>query len=300
MRCRTWSNKVERLGFDEVSPVLQARADVICSQAESEKVFLDVTDMIDYNIELLNTHSMGTAFFHLDRNDPTVGFSFDASRISGHTYPPAASLRTTPTASNVAGFPNHSSNLLLRLRLGSHLAQYLRNQLEEQKGYSSTVGISTNKLLSKLVGNVNKPKGQTTLTPPYINTNDSASNVTQFIDDHDIGKIPGIGFKTAQKIRSYVLGHPAAFSDGLVYGSTRENVKVKHVRLLEAMGPELLNRLLARRGVPRDLGEKVWGLINGVDLTEVAQAREVPQQISIVCPNLPFVCYASLTSTVGR
>ena len=57
---------------------------------------------------------------------------------------------------------------------------------------------------------------------------------------------------------------------------------MQDVRLMEGMGPELLSRLLAGPGIPRDLGEKVWGLVNGVDDTEVAKAKEVPQQISIV------------------
>lgn len=248
--------------------------------------------MIDYNVELLNRNNLSASFFHLNRGDPTVGFSFDAATIFGHTFPstsPASeglSVTRNPTSSN------DPSDLLLRLHLGSHLAQYLRHQLEEQKGYSSTVGISTNKLLSKLVGNVNKPKGQTTLVPPYKATDDGISNVHRFIDDHDIGKIPGIGFKTSQKVRNHVLGRPAAFSASLVYGGTKENVKVRDVRLWNGMGPELLGHWLAAPGVPRDLGEKVWGLINGVDDTDVGKAKEVPQQISIVRQTLSpcFLC----------
>ena len=93
----------------------------------------------------------------------------------------------------------------------------------------------------------------------------------------------------AQKIRNHVLGRPAAFDASLVYGPTKENVKVRDVRTMDGMGPELLGRFLAGPGVPRDLGEKVWGLINGVDDTEVAKAKEVPQQISIVSPPLPHL-----------
>ena len=246
---------------------------------------MDVTDLIDYNIEFLNHHDLTASFFHLDRNDPTIGFSFDVSQFSGHTYPryPTSAIASSSQATNSSS-EHDSSDLSLRLRLGSHLAQHLRHQLEEQKGYTSTVGISTNKLISKLVGNVDKPKGQTTLLPPYIGVPETGqNNVVTFIDDHDIGKIPGIGFKIAQKIRNHVLGRPAAFSAGLVYGGTKENVKVRDVRMLDGMGPELLSKILAGPGVPRDLGEKVWGLVNGVDDSEVAKAKEVPQQISIVC-----------------
>ena len=111
---------------------------------------------------------------------------------------------------------------------------------------------------------------------------DGLSHVHQFIDSHDVGKIPGIGFKIAQKIRNQVLGRAAAFDAGLVYGGTKENVTVEKVRFADGMGPKLLERILTGSGMPRDLPGRVWGLINGVDDTEVAKGREVPQQISIV------------------
>lgn len=132
------------------------------------------------------------------------------------------------------------------------------------------------------MGGVNKPKGQTTLLPPYSLSDTGESNITRFLDDHDIGKVPGIGFKSAQKIRDYVLGRPAAFDAGLVYGGTKENVTVKDVRLFPSMGGNLLEKLLGGSGAPKGVGTKIWGLVNGVDDSEVSKAREVPQQISIV------------------
>lgn len=167
---------------------------------------MDVTDMINYNIDLLNHNDLGGSFFHLDHNDPTVGFSYDASGFAGHTYPATSEQPISPPSSTPTSSQTPDADMLhMRLLLGSHLAQHLRHQLEEHKGYTSTAGISTNKLLSKLVGSVNKPKGQTTLVPPYEATDGSESNVTKFMDDHEIGKVPGIGFKSAQKIRQYIL-----------------------------------------------------------------------------------------------
>ncbi|KAL8902008.1 MAG: hypothetical protein Q9192_000221 [Flavoplaca navasiana] len=249
-----WSGKVERLGFDEV--------------------FIDVTDMVDYNLEVLNPHSLHSSFFHLSRNDPTVGFNFDCSNIAGHVVPPNDFGIDIAMKQDLGG-------LYFRLLLGSHLAQHVRHRLEEHRGYSSTVGISTSKLLSKLVGNVNKPKGQTTLLPPYNASGGSESNVTSFLDEHDIGKIPGIGFKTAQRIRNHVLARPAAFDAGLVYGGTKDSVKVRDVRMFPFMGVKVLEQLLGGPGAPKDIAIKIWRLINGIDTTEVACAREVPRQISI-------------------
>ena len=243
---------------------------------------MDVTDMVTYNIGFLNPNQLRTSFFHLDRNDPTVGFQFDASEFYGHTYPETSShLKIPSSLTSVSPNICESNDLSMRLILGSHLSQHIRRQLEEHKGYTCTVGVSTNKLISKLVGNLNKPKGQTTLLPPY-NSDNGESNAVQFIDSHDVGKIPGIGFKMAQKIRSFVLGRPAAFDAGLVYGQTKEKIMVADVRRHPDVGPQCLEKLLGGAGAPKGIGTMVWGLLNGIDHSEVAKAKDVPQQISIV------------------
>jgi DNA polymerase iota len=262
----TWSGKVERLGFDEV--------------------FLDVTDIIDYNESLLNPTGLSHSFFYLKRNDPTVGFEFDCRRVAGPSFP-AQETQPPPTASAADGI-----DLRTRLILGSHLAQHLRLCLEEEKGYTSTVGISTSKLLSKLCGNLHKPKSQTTLLDPYDPllgdngadpdpTTQLQSNVTTFIDSHDIGKIPGIGFKMSQRIRNHLLLKPIDSTDGRDWSATRQIVTVHEVRLFPGMGPETLDQILGGAGAERGIGGKAWALINGIDDTEVQHAKKVPSQISI-------------------
>lgn len=160
------------------------------------------------------------------------------------------------------------------------MAQYLRERLKIEKDHTCTVGISTNKLLSKLVGNVHKPNDQTTLFPPYT-SEDGQDNVTLFIDSHEVGKIPGIGFKTAQKLRALVLQRPADFDKGLVYGGTKEKVLVGDVRKVPNIGPEGLEQILGGAGAPHGIGAKTYGLLNGIDDGEVGQARDVPTQISL-------------------
>jgi DNA polymerase iota len=54
------------------------------------QVFLDVTDMIDYNVSILNFNDLNNAFFCLAKNDPTVGFPYDATRLMGRLYPQTA------------------------------------------------------------------------------------------------------------------------------------------------------------------------------------------------------------------
>jgi DNA polymerase iota len=166
---RIWSGRAERLGFDEV--------------------WLDVTDMIDYNISILSRNDLEHSFFCLKEDDPIAGFVFDASVMFGRKYP------KFQTPDDAYPDPSLSEDLYLRLRLGSHLAQHLRHELESQKGYTATVGIGTNKVLSKLVGGVNKPKNQTTIVPPYGPVGSAQSTVTRFMDDHSIQKVPGVGYK---------------------------------------------------------------------------------------------------------
>lgn len=272
----TWSGKVEKLGFDEV--------------------WMDVTDLIDYNQDVLNPNDLEHSFFQLRRDDPTIGFSYDATRIAGHLFPdnppqgnPSRSCAVIPP---IDGHDNDTVTLMTRLTLGSHLAHHLRLNLEEDQGYTSTVGISTNKLLSKLVGNLNKPKGQTTLLPPYV-TREAASSlssgngarhrshVSLFLESHDIGKIPGIGFKMSQRIRNHVLSRPADFDDRTMYQGAKDSVTVGDVVAFPGMGPELLEMILGVPGAERGIGGRTWDLINGIDDTEVHQAKNVPSQISI-------------------
>lgn len=237
-------------------------------------MWLDMTDIVDYNVALVNHNDLQNTFFCLSKDDPTVGFLCDASQIAGHVCGDQAKPET---AVELAA---HDS-LQLRLSLGSHLAQYLRLQLEEQKGYTATVGISTNKMLSKLVGNVNKPRAQTTLVPPYTSVDAAPSNVTKFIDSHEVGRIPGIGFKMAQKLREHYLQRPAHVQEGLVTFNVKDNVTVRQLRTMPEMGPLFLEKILGGPGWPADVGYKTWALMHGVDDTEVGQAREIPKQISL-------------------
>ncbi len=226
--------------------------------------------MISYNSDILNHNDLSHSFFCLDQRDPTVGFRYDASEPFGPTYPPKN-----------GALSNQDLQLYQRLVLGSHLARYLRHELENEKGYTATVGISTNKTLSKLVGNLHKPRNQTTLLPPYNASAKSESNVIAFMDGHEIGKIPGLGFKLSHKIRAQILGRQAASDDGLVYGDTKEKVTVRNVRTYPGMGCEMLEGILSGPGSQRGIGGKIWGLLHGVDNVEVSQAKKVPSQISI-------------------
>ncbi|KAJ5595284.1 uncharacterized protein N7459_001492 [Penicillium hispanicum] len=243
IRSFVWGGRVERLGFDELS--------------------LDVTEMIDYNTALLNPNDLTASFFHLDRKDPTIGFPYNATEFLGSTYP-SATVGIDATRDSLP--------LKMRLLVASHLIGYLRCQMEHEKGFTATGGVSTSKLLAKLVGSVHKPNQQTTLVPPYETTHDgTTSTVTEFMDAHEIRKIPGIGSRLAQKLRLRVRGDSTG----------EEKVTVRDVRLYPSMGPPLLEKTLSGPGSTRGIGMRIWNILHGVDNTEVLEARDLPTQISI-------------------
>lgn len=246
----SWNDKIERLGFDEI--------------------WMDTTDIVEYNISILNKNNLKDSFFQISKDDPTAGFSFDATAIAGHSYPAEYAEECADGGVD---------DLTLRLRLGSHLALHIRHQLEQQKGYTSTVGIATTKLLSKLVGNLNKPKGQTTLVPPLEALDECQSNVTRFMDDHEIGKVPGIGYNLAKKLRKFYKRKqvgPDSMND-----DSKEPVTVAELRNHPDVNAEMLEQLLAGPGSAHGIGSKIWSLLHGVDDSEVSSARPAPKQISI-------------------
>jgi DNA polymerase iota len=234
---------------------------------------MDITDIVDYNIEILNHQDLGNSFMQMSKTDPTQGFRYNANTVAGHTYPADYQLHQD--------YGTIEGELALRLRLGGHYARFLRHELERQKGYTSTVGIATSKLLSKLVGNMRKPKSQTTMMPPLTSIDGNESNVTSFIDDHEIGKIPGIGFKLALLLRAAFLKREPNFDKSLIYGETFDKVAVRDIRTQPNVNPESLEKLLGGPGSPHGIGLKVWQLLHGIDDSEVEYARTVPRQISI-------------------
>ncbi|KAJ6441987.1 DSC E3 ubiquitin ligase complex subunit 2 [Purpureocillium lavendulum] len=256
LRSHSWNGKVERLGFDEV---FMGRLCLSTTQYHITLTVPDVTDMIDYNILCVNSNCLDKSFFHLSEKDPERGFPCDLTVVAGCVSGPA-----TPDA-------NPDDRTHLRLRFGSHLAHYLRSKLETEFGYTSTCGISTNKLLSKLVGSCNKPRNQTTLLAW------KDDDVIAFMDAHKTRKVPGLGFKIAMLLESHVLGYEIE-ADSHSFDS---HITVGQVRQHPSMSPGFLETLLKGPGAERGVGARVWGLLHGVDEAEVKEASDIPSQVSI-------------------
>ncbi|KAL2155353.1 hypothetical protein VTH82DRAFT_94 [Thermothelomyces myriococcoides] len=260
LRSYSWNGKVERLGLDEM--------------------FLDVTDMVSYNVELLNRNALPQSYFCLSRTDPEVGFEYDATSFAGCVHGTSggssggcggsSSSSSVGDGDGDGAVQLHESVVYMRLLVASHLAFYLRMKIEEQ-GYTTSCGISTSKLLSKLVGNRNKPRNQTTLVALC------PEDIQSFMDEHSLRKVPGIGGRITNLLEGFVLGKEPNLDPHTLECSTT----VGQVRTHPGISSVGLSRLLSGRGLEKNLGPKVWALLHGVDDSEVQSARDIPTQISI-------------------
>lgn len=209
----------------------------------------------------LNRGALKDSFFYLSKEDPLVGFPCDLTSIAGCVE------GSIPRAAGDA-----EETAFLRLVLGSHLGNYLRTKMELDFGYTSTCGISTNRLLSKLVGAKNKPRNQTTL----LALRDA--EVVDFIDGHNLRAIPGIGFKCGHLLEAYISAKQPEQADSQ---SPEPTITAAQVRNHSSISPRSLENILGGPGAEKGIGTRVWGLLHGVDHSEVKEVADFPTQISI-------------------
>ena len=69
----------------------------------------------------------------------------------------------------------------------SHIAQQLKNEIRQKLKMTCSIGISPNKLLSKIASDFMKPDGLTIVNP---------NQIPEFLSNLEIRRIPGIGEKT--------------------------------------------------------------------------------------------------------
>jgi DNA polymerase IV (DinB-like DNA polymerase) len=72
----------------------------------------------------------------------------------------------------------------------SHLAQQIKNSIREKIKLTCSIGISSNKLISKIASDFQKPDGLTVVSPEKVEV---------FLDQLKIRTIPGIGKKTENR-----------------------------------------------------------------------------------------------------
>jgi len=257
LRAHSWNDRVERLGLDEV--------------------FMDVTDVVGWNVGVLNRFDLRRSWFCLERGEPERGFSFDAREFAGCVHyhgegePPGDEV-------DEEGVVKKVDTLRMRLLVASHLARYLREKIEKEEGYTSSCGISTNKVLAKLVGGKNKPRNQTTLLALR------QDHVLSFMDPLPLHKVPGIGGRIVSVLENAVRSHPPNPGSASFRESGPGPITVSQVRTHPSITPSSLERLLQGTSTStfeRGLGPKLWALLHGADTSEVKPARDVPVQIGV-------------------
>ncbi|KAI9096878.1 hypothetical protein DFS34DRAFT_659867 [Phlyctochytrium arcticum] len=140
------------------------------------------------------------------------------------------------------------------LGVGNAIAYFLREVIHTKLGYTTSAGISFNKLFAKLAAGENKPNDQTTIL--------AGQSADLFLQRQYLRRVPGIGREVRKKILTHFAEH-----------SVEINPTVGIVRTLLP-----LRELTAMFG--RDLGIKIYELLHGVDRSEVV-ASGMSKQISV-------------------
>lgn len=126
----------------------------------------------------------------------------------------------------------------------SHLAQQIKNSIREKIKLSCSIGISPNKLISKIASDFRKPDGLTVVTP---------DNMNEFLEPLKIRSIPGIGKKTEQR-----------FSE----------MKLETTQDLKKLDVFTLNKEFGRKS-----GTYIYNAVRGID-NEPVKEREASIQYS--------------------
>uniref|UniRef100_A0A8C5LXC0 DNA polymerase iota n=1 Tax=Leptobrachium leishanense TaxID=445787 RepID=A0A8C5LXC0_9ANUR len=128
--------------------------------------FIDVTELVDKRLQALRQSD----------GNPEVS-------VSGHVYNHQTVNLTDPTH--------------LRLAAGSQVAADIRAEVHARLGLTGCAGVASNKLLAKLVSGTFKPNQQTVLLP------ESSAHLVDGLGH--VMKVPGIGYRTAQRLESMKL-----------------------------------------------------------------------------------------------
>jgi DNA polymerase IV (DinB-like DNA polymerase) len=78
----------------------------------------------------------------------------------------------------------------------NHLARQIKNKIREELKLSCSIGVSSNKLISKIASDYQKPDGLTIVEPDKIE---------KFLEQLNVRVIPGIGKKTEQRFKEMNL-----------------------------------------------------------------------------------------------
>ena len=170
-----WAPCVERLGMDEV--------------------FLDVTAAVNKRVARLAAR----------RGCAGAGACACACGVQGFEFPAAAAAAVAGSSGGGGGGAAVCANALrgsrrqqtrARLCVGSAIAAEIRAQILAELKLTSSAGVSTSKLLAKMVASAHKPNLQTVLVP-------EDAPLSALLPPHlPLGRIPGIGRASTERMKT--------------------------------------------------------------------------------------------------
>lgn len=129
----------------------------------------------------------------------------------------------------------------------AHLAQQIKNKIRDKLKMSCSIGVSPNKLVSKIASDFKKPDGLTIITP---------DKVEEFLESMKIRDIPGIGKKTEEKF---------------------VQMNLETVKDLKRLDIFTLNKEFGRKS-----GAYIFNAVRGVDNDPVKEREQTVQFSKIV------------------
>ncbi|HXG74633.1 MAG TPA: DNA polymerase IV [Candidatus Nitrosotenuis sp.] len=129
----------------------------------------------------------------------------------------------------------------------THLAQRLKNHIRSEVKMTCSIGISANKLLSKIASGFKKPDGLTVVEP---------QNAESFLNELKVGDIPGIGKVTADKFAE---------------------MNIKTIGELRGIDVFTLNKMFGRK-----ISSYIYNAARGIDDDPVAERQPTIQFSRIV------------------
>lgn len=129
----------------------------------------------------------------------------------------------------------------------THLAQQLKNQIRTELKMTCTVGVSQNKIVSKIASGYKKPDGLTVVEP---------QSTELFLAELDVGDIPGIGKVAMEKLAEY---------------------NIKTIEDLRKLDIFLLNKMFGKK-----IASYIYNAARGIDDDPVAARAPAVQYSRII------------------
>ena len=244
------SKRVEKLGLDEI--------------------FVDITDQIENHVKDLQIVSGQVEFDLRPCEGRRSSFTYAFGTIEGIVEPPLQD-----------GAQFYVDKKLAKVSAASHFAAFLRREIFEQLGYTSSAGIAHNKLFAKLLSDVHKPNKQTVL-----NNWSKMDIVNSWLDQVKVGKLNGFGSKVCKTLLSNIFGSHAVDNFRAQYDKIhgfhqQEEVKDQEFNLTvgfvrsNASCQHFMDWFGNKKGIV------LWDLLNGCDPSPVLESADVPVQIGV-------------------